>query len=573
MITGFLTVILVATLVLLGLAPGNARSGLFRGANDGVQGAMDKLIDDERQVDRAKIGAGAGAGGGAVPDGDSGGGASTNGGVGKSGGKDQSTKGTTAPAAAADDANTMTSPATSPGTVKKGGNDIGLPQILYDRKVYDKSDFTKGPTFWNQTFACAGTQCRSVWGPCFPPMGKPELEKEVDRLATKGSKLHYSPRPSLATRDSVKNVDGLCRPGFLIIGQGKCGTSSLYHYLDGHPRVVPASEKQIHYFKYYASYSMRWYMSHFPLATSFVASGALITGEASPGYLPYPDVAALVSKRLPGTKIICVGRDPLDRSYSSYRYNYINPAITKLRKGHHKGIKGGQPDEYYHQFLFSFEEMMQAELKQLKACLAPGGPGETGAARSWMHTAWGKDAFDRVSKDGKPKLVDLDGHCYGKFYSTKAPRKQWIELSKANPEKFLAVPNLHLAQAMIGRSLYTYPLEWWYTMFPEEDVYFLCTEEMQDLSGNPLGAVADFLGLPSFNFSDVVSAGMYNVGGHKGYDTMTSWETAMEEHDTQEEKREIPLSKEFRKELLGFFKPHNERLFKLVGRRCNWQTK
>ena len=135
---------------------------------------------------------------------------------------------------------------------------------------------------------------------------------------------------------------GHFRPGFSIIGEGKCGSSvrsvlcfasaftpvfvvapnatlqSLYHYLTEHPRVLPASEKQIHYFKvratqkvpntyspvpllqYYSTCPMKWFffLHHFPTTTSFLASGALMTGEASPGYLPYFDVVRRIHSRL-----------------------------------------------------------------------------------------------------------------------------------------------------------------------------------------------------------------------------------------------------------------------------------
>lgn len=490
---------------------------------------------------------------------------------------------------------------------------LALPQQLVDRNVYSNSDFPneKGimPTYWHQTQSCAGGECTPLWGPCFPAKEPVDWDKEIAKHSS-GVSLQYNPRKIYYRKDKSDkpSVDNCCRPGFLIIGQGKCGTSSLYHYLVGHPRVVPASEKQIHYFKvsglhrsvaglpllcasciiscvflwvcaqYYATYPMRWYLSHFPSATSYLSSGALMTGEASPGYLPYPDVVALVASEMRGTKIICVGRDPLDRSYSSYRYNYVNPAIEKLKKGGSRGIAARQPDEYYHQFLFSFEEMMRAELKTLKECLKPGGIGERGAMRVWGSTSWGRTVYGERTKDGLSPLIDLDGQCYGKYYSAKAPRKQWAELAEAQPDKFLSVPNLHLSQAMIGRSLYTYPLEWWYSMFPKEDIYFVCTEEMRDLSGEPLNRVGEFLGLPTFNFSSVVGQGMYNVGGHKGYDKVTSWEQVHTEHDGQNatqnnnDKEPIPISPEFRKEMLDFFRPHNERLFKLIGRRCNWET-
>mmetsp|Transcript_19385 Transcript_19385/g.45108 ORF Transcript_19385/g.45108 Transcript_19385/m.45108 type:complete len:346 (-) Transcript_19385:166-1203(-) len=320
--------------------------------------------------------------------------------------------------------------------------------------------------------------------------------------------------------------------------------------------------------KYYTHYPMKWYLSHFPTAVSYLSSGALMSGEASPGYLPYPDVPALVQRRMPGTRIICVGRDPLDRSFSSYRYNYVQPALQRLRrKKEHAGKDDATLRETY---LFGFEDMLRAELKVLKECLAPGGPGEQGAVQGWGKTKWGKDIMESRKERGLRPLIDLDSHCYGGRYSRAVPRKQWIELVEAHPEKILSLPNLHLTQAMIGRSLYVYPLEWWYELFPTEDLYFLCTEEMRDMTGESLSKVATFLGLPKFDFADIVSQGMYNVGGHKGYDEKTSWETVEQEHNSTP--TEIPLSEEFKKEMLEFFEVHNERLFSVIGRRCNWET-
>ena len=69
----------------------------------------------------------------------------------------------------------------------------------------------------------------------------------------KSSKESHYPIKDLSRR-GVRNpsdLSNLCRPGFIIIGAGKCGTSSLYHYLVGHPRVLPAVQKQIHYWVYH----------------------------------------------------------------------------------------------------------------------------------------------------------------------------------------------------------------------------------------------------------------------------------------------------------------------------------
>jgi len=312
---------------------------------------------------------------------------------------------------------------------------------------------------------------------------------------------------------------------------------------------------------------MKWYLGHFPTATSFLASGALITGEASPGYLPYPDVAYLVSKRLPGPRIVVVGRNPLERAWSSYRYNYVTPTIDLMKRGAFKEIPPGQPSDFYDDYLFPFEDMVISELAVLRKCVSPGGAAEVGALERYGNTSWGQLAINKRQKHGLPPLVDLDSFCYGGFVNSSVVRAQWAELVAKYPEKVVDQRNVHLKQSFIGRSLYTLPLEWWYALFPKRDIYFICTEELSDFSGMPLNELARFLGLPDHNFSSIVQGGAYNVGGHTGYDHEISWEVVKRD---EEQGSEIPLSDSIRQEVIEFIKPFNERLFNLTGRRCNW---
>ena len=154
----------------------------------------------------------------------------------------------------------------------------------------------------------------SAWGPCYPrALPEPRhggrsllrnlprnwtdiVQSNAGRRAGDDDGIVYPSYPRYhhgnlgRPSSAAARFEGLCRPGFLIIGQGKCGTSSLYYYLAGHPRVLPAKKKQIHYFIYYRSKSLEWYYGHFPAIESFLGRGALMTGEASPGYMPYPDV-------------------------------------------------------------------------------------------------------------------------------------------------------------------------------------------------------------------------------------------------------------------------------------------
>ena len=219
-------------------------------------------------------------------------------------------------------------------------------------------------------------------------------------------------------------------------------------------------------------------------------------------------------------KIIAIVRDPLERAWSSYKYNYRTPALSRLRKG-----KGGVPrhesDNYYIKYhIFSFEDMIAAELKKLRKCLKPNGPSETMTRKMFRKKSWANLEFERRKNEGLPNLIDLDETCYGGKISSSVPREQWKELVERKPQRIIDVPNLHLVQSFIGRSLYTLPLEWWYAVFQKKDIYIFCNEDLRDRPSESMSELTEFLGLPSFNFSDVVSAGMYNVGGHRGYDSL-----------------------------------------------------
>lgn len=312
---------------------------------------------------------------------------------------------------------------------------------------------------------------------------------------------------------------------------------------------------------------LKWYYQHFPTTASFLSTGALLTGEASPGYLPYPDVVIDVKRRMQEPRLLAIGRNPLERSFSSYKYNYVNPHIEYLRKGKVDGIPKGQPNEFYTRFLFSFEDMMRAELVVLRECFAAGSKAEKKTRHNWGMVPWVNQEYQRRAEEGLPHLIDLDGFCYGRKVNSTVLRRQWANITSEQPDKLILDQNTHLTQSLIGRSLYLFPLEWWYTAFPKEHMYFVCTEELEDLSGESMNSVGQFLGLPRFeNFSGVVHEGAYNVGTNTGYGRLSSWSELHKEQKNDS----LPLSTEFRQELEEFIQPYNERLFALTGRRCNW---
>lgn len=294
-----------------------------------------------------------------------------------------------------------------------------------------------------------------------------------------------------------------------------------------------------------------------------------MTGEAAPGYIPYPGVAHLVKKRMPGPKILTIAREPLDRAWSSYNYNYVREALKIIkRKASVMGIPTGKSDEYYKEHhIFSFEDFIRTELSLLKKCLEPGGEAETKSREEYYK--WFGDEYQRREKEVLPPMVDIIGICYPQPRAKSSPREQWQDMTEANPKKLIKVPNLHLLEAFIGRGMYAVQVEWWYAAHPKHNNYLVCSEDLKNRSAETMFNVSRFLGLPDFDFTEVVSEGMFNVAGHKGYDKSISWEEAKKEEE-ESQATEVAISDDLRDELMEFLQPHNERLFALAGKRCPW---
>lgn len=112
-------------------------------------------------------------------------------------------------------------------------------------------------------------------------------------------------------------------PDFIVVGAGKCGTTSLWEYLGCHPQVLLPHKKELNFFTV-EQYRLgwEWYLSHFPAITDYEG---LVTGDASPSYFNNPCALAHIPN-LEKTKIIILLRHPVHRLLSSYHHN--------LRGGH-----------------------------------------------------------------------------------------------------------------------------------------------------------------------------------------------------------------------------------------------
>ncbi|MEO8955645.1 MAG: sulfotransferase domain-containing protein [Ktedonobacteraceae bacterium] len=123
-------------------------------------------------------------------------------------------------------------------------------------------------------------------------------------------------------------------PDFLVIGAQRGGTTSLYHYLQAHPCIGPASTKEVHYFDRRFNKSLTWYQGHFPTRvekyhTQHLSGQTFLTGEATPCYLFYPHAPKRVAQTLPHVKLIVLLRNPVDRAYSQY-YHALDHGFATL---------------------------------------------------------------------------------------------------------------------------------------------------------------------------------------------------------------------------------------------------
>ena len=107
-------------------------------------------------------------------------------------------------------------------------------------------------------------------------------------------------------------------PDFLVIGVMKGGTTSFFNYLGQHPQVRPPFRKEIKYFDLHYGEGPGWYRAHFPLRSKMTPG--MVTGEATPYYLFHPQAAQRIARDLPGVKLICLLRNPVDRAYSHYQH-------------------------------------------------------------------------------------------------------------------------------------------------------------------------------------------------------------------------------------------------------------
>ncbi len=112
-------------------------------------------------------------------------------------------------------------------------------------------------------------------------------------------------------------------PDFAIVGEAKCGTTSLYRYLLQSPAVLGADRKEPKNFIDYPD-SLFYCRSHYPTRAArrmrrMRLGRRVVAGEATAEYFSHPGMAERLLRLLPRIKIVVLLRNPVDRAYSDYQ--------------------------------------------------------------------------------------------------------------------------------------------------------------------------------------------------------------------------------------------------------------
>lgn len=136
-------------------------------------------------------------------------------------------------------------------------------------------------------------------------------------------------------------------PDFMIGGEAKCGSTTLWQILSQHPRVFFPEQKELHYFSSYSAFSELGRLETHgldPYRQLFAAARAdQKCGEATPNYLFDPGACRRIANALPGVRLLFILRDPVERAWSQYWH--------QVRRGRER---------------LPFEAALQAEARRLE---------------------------------------------------------------------------------------------------------------------------------------------------------------------------------------------------------------
>ena len=170
-------------------------------------------------------------------------------------------------------------------------------------------------------------------------------------------------------------------PNLFLLGAAKCGTTTLYAYLDQMPDICMASPKEPHFFHCQFERGLDFYrQNYFPHW-----KGERIIGEAQHRNLYLPFVPKRIHSINPDAKLLVIVRNPIERAHSHWNH-YASRGKTR------------EP--------LSFEHALQADLHRVQGVRPP----DDIWAQHWAE--WFQQSPDRERLDWPRYRTYLDTGYY-----------------------------------------------------------------------------------------------------------------------------------------------------------------
>jgi len=152
-----------------------------------------------------------------------------------------------------------------------------------------------------------------------------------------------------------------------------------------------------------------------------------------------------------------------------------------------------------------------------------------------------RNPIDRAYSNYNSKMQE-EGDTKTTFEEIINPEIEIIEKNKKNIDDYAFLVNTFY-ELLLARGFYAKQLEFWFKKFPRKNILLISSEELATNTDKTISEIFEFLEVPIQKISDL----------------------------TKQNEIKYPKMKDSTREILiNFFKPHNEKLFGMLGRRFNW---
>jgi hypothetical protein len=155
------------------------------------------------------------------------------------------------------------------------------------------------------------------------------------------------------------------KPGLLIIGVQKSGTTFLHNLLSEHPELTGCRHKEIRFFNVESNYQKgyRWYEAYFR------GVGTRIFFESTPGYIYNKEALLRIKEYNPLIKLIVILREPVARAYSAWNMFRIFFDSRRIPKALKEWNNGSIYNKFFkgRQTFAPFEEWIDFEMNILES--------------------------------------------------------------------------------------------------------------------------------------------------------------------------------------------------------------